>query len=119
MTQFPAKMDDAGPETAGRLALLLCAAEEVHDLAASWLTEGGMSAISASAVDDARRRSWTGGLNCWCWIRSRFTCRNFQAFENSRKKGRGCAWCSLLALMNSLRWVSPGFRLWTRYCLGP
>ena len=56
MAQYPAKMDDARPETAGRLALLLCTDEEVHDLASSWLLEGGMSAISASAVDDAMRQ---------------------------------------------------------------
>jgi hypothetical protein len=56
MAQYPAKMDDAGPETAGRLALLICADEENHDLAVSWLTERGMSAISAAAVDDAPRQ---------------------------------------------------------------
>jgi DNA-binding response OmpR family regulator len=38
------------------LALLLCTDDEVHDMAASWLAEGGMSAISASGVDDAVKR---------------------------------------------------------------
>ena len=41
---------------ASRLALLLCADEEVHDLAASWLGEGGMRAISAHGVDEALRQ---------------------------------------------------------------
>src|SRR5688572_18499035 len=45
-----------------RLALLLCTDDEVHDLAASWLAEGGMSTISAPGVDDAVRRIADGRI---------------------------------------------------------
>ena len=41
---------------ARRLVLLLCNDDEVHDLAASWLAEGGMRAISAHGVDEALRQ---------------------------------------------------------------
>ena len=56
MAQYSGKMDDAGPETAGRLALLLCADEEFMTWRLPGSRKGEMSAISASAVDDTMRQ---------------------------------------------------------------
>jgi len=39
-----------------RLALVLCADQEVHDLAESWLTEAGFSVVSTSTGQDAQKQ---------------------------------------------------------------
>ena len=48
---------------ASGLALLLCTDDEVHDLAASWLAEGGMSTASASGVDDTVKQIAEGRID--------------------------------------------------------
>jgi DNA-binding response OmpR family regulator len=55
MNQAPGTSLDTGSKVAGRLVLLLCTDEEVHDLAESWLTAAGMRVISASVQDATRQ----------------------------------------------------------------
>ena len=50
-------------EVATRHALLLCADEEVHDLANSWLTTAGMRVISVSTGEDATTQILGGRID--------------------------------------------------------
>ena len=58
MAQNSGTTVDTVSKVATRLARLLCADEEVHDLAESWLTAAGMRVISVStsAAQDAARQ---------------------------------------------------------------
>ena len=56
MAQKPRTTAGRGLMIGPRLALLLCADQEVHDLAESWLTEAGLGVVSTSTSQDAQKQ---------------------------------------------------------------